>query len=114
VRFRAYQGRAAQLLVPASVPAKAPPTVAPPPPVAPAPKADARLPRPGTVLRKAHKGTTHEVTVKEDGFDYQGTHFTSLSTVAKAIAGTAWNGFAFFGLTAKPAVSRAAKKGNRS
>jgi hypothetical protein len=59
---------------------------------------DARLPPAGTLLRKEHGGEIHDVTVLEKGFEYRGNHFTSLSTLAKVIAGATWNGFAFFGL----------------
>ena len=34
----------------------------------------------------------------KDGFDLQGQKFKSLSAVAKAITGTQWNGYRFFGL----------------
>ena len=64
---------------------------------------DPRLPPVGTVLRRAHQGTTHEVTVALDGFDYAGKRFKTLSGIAKLITGTPWNGFAFFGLKAPPA-----------
>ncbi|CAM4493476.1 DUF2924 domain-containing protein [Corallococcus exiguus] len=59
---------------------------------------DARLPPPGTVLTRAFKGTQHRVTVREDGIEYGGQLHRSLSSVAKLITGTAWNGFTFFGL----------------
>jgi hypothetical protein len=62
---------------------------------------DARLPPPGTVLRREHGGAVHEVTVLGDGFEYRGERFNSLSTIAKAISGSTWNGFAFFGLSAR-------------
>ncbi len=60
-----------------------------------------RLPAPGTVLRRAFKGTEHEVTVLAQGFEYQGKMYRSLSAVATAITGSHWNGFLFFGLTKK-------------
>jgi hypothetical protein len=40
----------------------------------------------------------HHVTVLEDGYEYQGTKYKSLSGAAFAITGTRWNGNAFFGL----------------
>ncbi|NVJ27520.1 DUF2924 domain-containing protein [Myxococcus sp. AM011] len=61
---------------------------------------DARLPPPGTVLTRVFKGTTHQVTVREGGIEYEGQLHRSLSSVAKLITGTAWNGFSFFGLKA--------------
>lgn len=60
-----------------------------------------RLPAPGSVLRRAFKGTEHEVTVLAQGFEYQGKTYRSLSAVATAITGSHWNGFLFFGLTKK-------------
>ena len=68
---------------------------------------DPRLPPAGTVLRRDHKGAMHEVTVLESGFTYKGGRYPSLSTIAKAITGTTWNGLVFFGL-----ASRGAAKGN--
>jgi hypothetical protein len=59
---------------------------------------DPRLPLPGSVLVRAHKGTEHQVTVLADGFDYLGQCHASLSHIARLITGTPWNGFLFFGL----------------
>lgn len=59
---------------------------------------DPRLPAPGTVLSREHKGFEHEVEVLEQGFRYRGREYRSLSAIAKEIAGTPWNGFTFFGL----------------
>ena len=52
----------------------------------------------GTRLVREWKGVEHCVTVREDGFEYQGRPFQSLSAVARAITGTRWNGHTFFGL----------------
>jgi hypothetical protein len=54
--------------------------------------------KPGTVLVREYRGERHTVTVVPDGFVWQGTTHTSLSTIARAITGTAWNGPRFFGL----------------
>jgi hypothetical protein len=54
--------------------------------------------KPGTVLVREYRGERHTVTVVPDGFVWQGTTYTSLSTIARAITGTAWNGPRFFGL----------------
>ena len=62
---------------------------------------DPRLPRPGTVLLKTYKGQRVVVEVLHDGFSYEGQVFRSLSSVARAITGTQWNGWAFFGLNGK-------------
>ena len=38
------------------------------------------------------------VTVTADGFEWQGRQYKSLSDIARAITGTRWNGWTFFGL----------------
>ena len=55
-------------------------------------------PIPGTLLIREWKGRRHEVTALENGFEYRGRSFRSLSAVAFHITGTKWNGPAFFGL----------------
>ncbi len=57
---------------------------------------DGRLPPVGTVISREHKGTEHKVTVLDDGFEYQGQRYRSLSKVARLITKTQWNGFLFF------------------
>ena len=52
----------------------------------------------GTQLIRRFKGVDHHVTVMQDGFDYQGQLFKSLSKIATLITGTRWNGPMFFGL----------------
>ena len=59
---------------------------------------DARLPMPGSLIVKKYKERTLVVKVLDNGFEYEGRRFTSLSTIAAEITGTRWNGFAFFGL----------------
>jgi hypothetical protein len=39
--------------------------------------------------------------VLDDGYDYAGERFDSLSELARRITGTRWSGPAFFGLKAK-------------
>jgi hypothetical protein len=58
---------------------------------------DRRL-KPGTVLIREYNGERHTVTVVPEGFLWQDKTWTSLSTIAKAITGTNWNGPRFFGL----------------
>ena len=77
------------------------PAVLPELPPEPAVARDPRLPPAGTVIRRAHEGTVHEVQVLEDGFEYDGQHYTSLSTIARVITGTTWNGFLWAGLTTR-------------
>lgn len=60
--------------------------------------ADQRNPVTGTRLIREWDGVEHTVTVMKDGFDWQGRKFKSLSAAAKAITGTQWNGYRFFGL----------------
>jgi hypothetical protein len=60
-------------------------------------KADTR-PITGTQLIREWKGVEHRVTVRDDDFEYQGRPYKSLSAAARAITGTRWNGFIFFGL----------------
>ena len=54
--------------------------------------------KPGTVLVREYKGERHTVTIVPDGFVWQDTTYASLSMIARAITGTAWNGPRFFGL----------------
>ena len=59
---------------------------------------DARLPAPGSVIVRVHRGVEHRVTVLDEGFDYNGQHYQSLSQIARVISGTPWNGYLFFAL----------------
>ena len=52
----------------------------------------------GTRLIREWKGVEHQVTVRDEGFEYQGRPYKSLSAIARAITGTRWNGHVFFGL----------------
>jgi hypothetical protein len=54
--------------------------------------------KPGTVLVRDYEGQRHTVTVAPDGFDWQGTTYSSLSAIARAITGTGWSGPRFFAL----------------
>jgi hypothetical protein len=54
--------------------------------------------KPGTIVVREYQGERYTVTVAPDGFVWQGTTYSSLTTIAKAITGTAWNGPRFFGL----------------
>jgi len=56
------------------------------------------LPRTGTILVREWHGTTHHVTVVDDGFLWNGETYRSLSRIARAITGTTWNGPRFFGM----------------
>jgi hypothetical protein len=55
--------------------------------------------RTGTTLVRKWRGHTHTVLVREDGFEYQGRHYRSLTVIAEKITGAHWSGPRFFGLT---------------
>jgi hypothetical protein len=52
----------------------------------------------GTRLIREWQGIEHCVTVRDEGYEYQGRPYQSLSAIARAITGTKWNGWVFFGL----------------
>ena len=52
----------------------------------------------GTRLVREHRGVEHVVTVLQDGFEFEGRPYQSLSAIARHITGTRWNGWTFFGL----------------
>jgi hypothetical protein len=66
-------------------------------------EADPRLPAAGEEIAREYKGRNIVVRVLQDGFEYEGKIYKSLSAIAREVTGTKWNGFLFFG--------RAAKKG---
>ena len=55
-------------------------------------------PLPGTRLLREYQGVEHIVTTTRDGYEYRGRRYQSLSAIARAITGTRWNGWMFFGL----------------
>jgi hypothetical protein len=58
--------------------------------------------RAGTLLVREHAGVVHRVTVADDGFEWNGRIFGSLSAVARAITGVNLSGRRFFGLDLGP------------
>jgi hypothetical protein len=54
--------------------------------------------KPGARLVREWHGRTHTVTVTEDGFEYAGITYLSLTKIAKKITGAHWSGPRFFGL----------------
>ncbi|WP_155756355.1 DUF2924 domain-containing protein, partial [Streptobacillus moniliformis] len=52
----------------------------------------------GTRMIREFRGIEHTVTVLQDGYEWQGRPYKSLSAIARAISGTRWNGWVFFGL----------------
>jgi Protein of unknown function (DUF2924) len=59
----------------------------------------------GTRLFREWQGVEHCVTVSNEGYEYQGRPYKSLSAIARAITGTRWNGPLFFGLRNQRAPS---------
>ena len=63
------------------------------------------MPITGTRLVREYQGVDHSVTVLHEGFEYQGRPYQSLSSIARAITGTRWNGWLFFGLKNRRAAA---------
>ncbi|MEE9385024.1 MAG: DUF2924 domain-containing protein [Nannocystaceae bacterium] len=72
---------------------------------------DGRLPPVGTVLEREHKGKKICATILDDGFEYRGKTYRSLSAVAREATGTMWNGFLFFKVVPRVRRERAQSKG---
>jgi hypothetical protein len=53
----------------------------------------------GTTLLRQWRGHIHTVLVGEDGFEYEGRRYRSLTVIAERITGAHWSGPRFFGLT---------------
>ena len=58
---------------------------------------------PGTRLVREWQGETHEVTILESGYMYQGRRYRSLSGIASDITGAHWSGPRFFGMNKQTA-----------
>jgi hypothetical protein len=54
--------------------------------------------REGQTLRRWYKGVEHVVVIHEDGFEYRGTKYPSLTKIAEVITGKHFNGRRFFGV----------------
>ena len=52
----------------------------------------------GSMIVREYQGEVHEVAIVPDGFSWRGEVYGSLSSIAKAITGTKWNGRRFFGV----------------
>ena len=65
-----------------------------------------RTVRPGARLIREWNGRTYTVMVTEDGFEYAGTAYGSLTKVAGIITGAHWSGPRFFGLTGRKTADR--------
>ena len=54
--------------------------------------------KPGAKLVREWGGRPHAVVVLDDGFDYEGKRYPSLSAIAWEITGARWSGPRFFGI----------------
>ena len=70
------------------------------------------LPRTGTILVREWQGKTHHVTVVDDGFLWNGKLHRSLSSIARAITGTKWNGPRFFGMREVKSATTESRRGS--
>jgi hypothetical protein len=67
---------------------------------------------PGVVLKtgarlvRQWRGHAHTILVIEDGFEYEGQRYRSLTRIAAQITGTHWSGPRFFGVTKRTSRSR--------
>ena len=52
----------------------------------------------GSTLVRQWRGHTHTVFIREDGFEYDGGRYRSLTVIAERITGAHWSGPRFFGL----------------
>ena len=84
----------AKIDLPVRTAAKAPAPASPP-----RPRAESRMPTVGTTIVRRWRDQEIRVTVRENGVEWNGTVYSSLSAAAKAITGASWNGRLFFGLT---------------
>jgi hypothetical protein len=70
--------------------------------------------KPGARLVREWSGRTHTVTVTEEGFEYAGRQFSSLTKIAQTITGTRWSGPRFFGLQGKSKAKDAIPGGGKA
>ena len=59
----------------------------------------------GASLVRQWRGRTHTVLVREDGFEYDGQRYRSLSVIAAQITGAHWSGPRFFGVSKRARTS---------
>lgn len=70
---------------------------------------DERLPQVGEEIRKTWRDRELVVKCLEDGFEFEGKTYRSLSKIATELLGCSANGFLFFALTGKQKAAAAAK-----
>ena len=61
--------------------------------------ASGAVPKIGARLVRQWRGGTHTVVAGENGFEYEGQRYRSLTVIAERITGTHWSGPRFFGVT---------------
>jgi hypothetical protein len=66
----------------------------------------------GSTLVRQWRGRTHTVLVGENGFEYEGQRYRSLTVIAEQITGTHWSGPRFFGVTKRARSSLLADAGH--
>jgi hypothetical protein len=59
----------------------------------------------GATLVRQWRGRTHTVLVREDGFEYEGQRYRSLTVIAEQITGAHWSGPRFFGVSKRARAS---------
>jgi hypothetical protein len=69
------------------------------------------VPKTGTRLVRQWRGRVHTVLVRDDGFEYEGERYPSLTVIAERITGAHWSGPRFFGLTKRAGASVGAAAG---
>jgi len=67
--------------------------------------------RSGARLVREWRGRTHTVSVTNDGFEYAGKAYASLTKIAHEITGAHWSGPRFFGLNRKQETGRSRSSG---
>jgi hypothetical protein len=65
----------------------------------------------GTTLVRQWRGQAHTILVREEGFEYEGQRYRSLTMIADRITGAHWSGPRFFGLTKRSRASVGAAAG---
>jgi hypothetical protein len=64
-----------------------------------------RVLKTGATLVRQWRGQTHTVLVQEDGFEYGGQRYRSLTVIAEQITGAHWSGPRFFGVSKRARAS---------
>lgn len=62
--------------------------------------------KPGIKLVRRWHGTVYQVLVLDEGFEFEGGYYRSLTKIAREITGAAWSGPRFFGLKGQGNANR--------